>query len=257
MGDDWNRAVMGDPKKAALLRAFGRTYKPDLSATPSVARLLAETFALSAGEHNFGVFYRGGGPWTGYSNHVSPISWEEQRNMINVSAFSILADVDPAASSALQAEVARLAPVLPDTSGMVLRYDTATDGACTGDTLAPKGAPFGGAGWQVALNCSGAVVALNQTAAATSVAADTAAAAAAASGGGAGGAGAGAGPAVLATLANPLAYLVVPGEPTPLIQRVWTDTHTGAVIASVITNATKSGARASAHGLALCATPCR
>jgi hypothetical protein len=54
IGDVWNRAVMGDPKKAQLLRAFGRAYEPHLDTKPTVKRLLLEAFALSAGEHNFG-----------------------------------------------------------------------------------------------------------------------------------------------------------------------------------------------------------
>ena len=232
MGDDWNRAVGGDPKKTALLRAFGRIYTPG-SEPPSVARLMVETFALSAGEHNFGVFYRGGGPWTDYSNHVSPLSWEEQRNMINTTAFSILADVDPVASTALQKEVAELIPTLPDTRGMTLRFDATRDGTCSGHTLALQGPPLGNAHWKVALNCSAAVVSLNQTSRAHP---DTRIGPRHGNPGWPG-----AGDVLLASVVNPLAYLVVPGQPTPQINKLWSDPATGSVVASVMTNATRSG----------------
>jgi len=94
-GNDWNRASMGDPKKTAMLRAFGRVYQPP-SSKATVERLVAEVFSLAAGEHNYGVFYRGGGPWTDYSNHIGPASWDEQRNMTNITALALLAEVDTA-----------------------------------------------------------------------------------------------------------------------------------------------------------------
>ena len=42
-------------QKMQLLRAFGRTYRPNTTAPLSVERVLMEAFALSAAEHNFGA----------------------------------------------------------------------------------------------------------------------------------------------------------------------------------------------------------
>ena len=117
---------------------------------------------------------------------------------------------------------------------MVLRYDAATDGACAPHALSPNGAPIGGAGWRVALNCSGAVVSLNQTARGGTTAPAERTAAAAAAAGRAAPTKQTAVTASLASPTNPLAYLVVPGEPTPAIQQLWSDAATGSVVARVV-----------------------
>jgi len=213
-GNDWNRASMGDPKKTAVLRAFGRIYQPP-SSKPTVERLVGEVLALAAGEHNYGVAYRSGGPWTDYSNHIGPASWDEQRNITNITAFAMLAEGDPEMVKKLQAEVSQLNPVLPETKSMDLRYSVSKQGPCTGDTLNITGAPLGAAQWQVVLNCSGAIVSLNHTESGKTL--------------------------QFASLSNPLAHIVIPGQPTPAIQSVWTDSHSGRVVANIVTNSTKSG----------------
>ena len=228
-----------------------------------------------------GVFYRGGGPWTDYSNRIGPASalgggklrlileaklviqylhtisigtmnsiprtlhfvlgyvakrsltpkllepssWEEQRHMINESAFTLLSIVDPAASRQLDKELALLSPELPSVAGLQARWSAAADGVCTGSTLELKNGPaLGNAqlGWQLALSCSGAIVSLNRSTPSTHSAGDGEV-------------------AEFASVSNPLALVVIPGQPTPKIQALWTDSHTGTLVAKMVTNDTTSG----------------
>jgi hypothetical protein len=237
IGNDWERASMGDPKKMQLLRAFGRIYAPDTSEKPSVERVMMEAFALSAGDHNFGTFYRGGGPWTDYSNHIGPASWDEVRDMINRSAFSMLSKIDPEASHELETELALLSPELPDMSGFKERWSSAKDGVCTGPTLELRNSPVLGSGtrWQLALNCSGAIIALNRTSSSATMAAGTTATATSSRR---------ASTARFATQSNPLAFMVIPGQPLPQIRSLWTHATSGSVVAKVVTNGTTSGGSA-------------
>lgn len=204
-GNDWSQVSMGDPKKIALLRAFGRAYHPPRDeAQPSVERLLAETFAISAGEHNFGVLYKSGGPWDEYSNHAGPWSWDEQRHMINATAARLLAEVDPQAARAFEAEVAQLDATPPSTDGLRLVFDASRGGkACSGPG---PGVELGGAGWRSAVNCSGAIVSLEKDG------------------------------LQLADASHPLAALVVPDKPMPVLQQVWADPHTGKVLLNAVSD---------------------
>ena len=218
IGNDWNRAAGGDPKKTALLRAFGRAYQPDVKQKPTVKRLFAEALALSAGEHNYGVVYKGGGPWTNYSNQIGPASWEEQRNLINISALSLMADEDPSFMEDLEPELAALARQdPPPTAGLTPRYTTKAGGggcAAAGAVPVSGGGSLGANGWEVQFNCSGAITMLTKTEGAVH----------------------------LASAANPLALVVIPGQTTlPVLQSIWSDPKTGSVLINAVANGSKTG----------------